>query len=107
MNVPNRVELNADAVILHWLGVAAQQRIAHRTLRGACPCAGCRRVRMDAGQTGETAHAQDVVVIEIQPMGYGVQLVFSDGHDRGIFPWPYLQALPEIASTVTAAALTT
>ncbi|NYH20920.1 gamma-butyrobetaine hydroxylase-like domain-containing protein [Paraburkholderia bryophila] len=102
MNLPNRVELNADAMILHWPGGAAQ-RIAHRTLRNACPCAGCRRVRI-AG--GETAHAKDVVVTTIQPMGYGVQLVFSDGHDRGIFPWLYLQALPEIASTVAAAALT-
>nr|WP_234825174.1 gamma-butyrobetaine hydroxylase-like domain-containing protein [Cupriavidus necator] len=26
-------------------------------------------------------------------MGYGVQIVFSDGHDRGIYPWRYLQAL--------------
>lgn len=25
------------------------------------------------------------------PMGYGVQLVFSDGHDRGIFPWAWLE----------------
>jgi DUF971 family protein len=22
-----------------------------------------------------------------------VQLVFSDGHDRGIYPWPYLHQL--------------
>ncbi|MFM0644163.1 gamma-butyrobetaine hydroxylase-like domain-containing protein [Paraburkholderia bryophila] len=102
MNIPKRVELSADAVILHWPGAAAQ-RIAHRTLRDACPCAGCRRLRREAG---ETVHAQDVVVSTVQPMGYGVQLVFSDGHDRGIFPWPYLQALPEIASTVTATALT-
>lgn len=98
MNIPDHVELNADAVILHWPGAAAQ-RIAHRTLRGACPCAGCRRRRIE---TGATTHAQDVVVTEIQPMGYGVQLVFSDGHDRGIFPWPYLHALPEIESAIAA-----
>ncbi|WP_413049183.1 gamma-butyrobetaine hydroxylase-like domain-containing protein [Pseudomonas phoenicis] len=25
--------------------------------------------------------------------GYGVQLVFSDGHDCGIYPWDYLREL--------------
>ncbi|PQV46678.1 DUF971 domain-containing protein [Paraburkholderia sp. BL21I4N1] len=103
MKVPDHVELNADALILHWPGALAQ-RIAHRTLRGACPCAGCRRLRIAVGKTGATAYAQDVVVTEIQPMGYGVQLVFSDGHDRGVFPWPYLQALPEIESTAVLTA---
>jgi DUF971 family protein len=28
------------------------------------------------------------------PVGHhAVPLVFSDGHDRGIYPWPYLAAL--------------
>ncbi|CAI8772207.1 hypothetical protein EMIT0P43_170072 [Pseudomonas jessenii] len=25
--------------------------------------------------------------------GYGLQLVFSDGHERGIYPWAYLARL--------------
>ncbi|RAS20946.1 DUF971 domain-containing protein [Paraburkholderia bryophila] len=99
MNVPSRVDLTADAMILYWPGAAAQ-RIAHRTLRDACPCAGCRRLRNAAGPNGTATQAHDVVVTEIQPMGYGVQLVFSDAHDRGIFPWPYLHALPAIESAV-------
>ena len=24
---------------------------------------------------------------------YGINIVFSDGHDRGIYPWPYLADL--------------
>ncbi|MBN3729063.1 gamma-butyrobetaine hydroxylase-like domain-containing protein, partial [Burkholderia sp. Ac-20379] len=35
----------------------------------------------------------EVSVTDIRPMGYGVQLVFDDGHDRGIFPWQFLAAL--------------
>ena len=31
-----------------------------------------------------------VRVLEIHSQGYGVQLVFSDGHQRGIYPWAYL-----------------
>jgi DUF971 family protein len=37
-----------------------------------------------------------VRVIDLHSQGYGLQLIFSDGHDRGIFPWPYLaQLAPE------------
>jgi DUF971 family protein len=31
---------------------------------------------------------------EIQPIGnYALHLSFSDGHDRGIYPWAYLREL--------------
>ena len=29
----------------------------------------------------------------MEDMGYGIQIVFDDGHDRGIYPWVYLQTL--------------
>jgi len=86
MKVPTLVELGAHTLVLHWLD-AEPQRIAHHVLREACPCAGCRLLR--SGEDGLKV-PRDVVVSEIRPMGYGLQLVFSDGHDRGIFPWPYL-----------------
>ena len=31
-------------------------------------------------------------------MGYGAQLVFSDGHARGIYPWQYLAQLADARS---------
>jgi DUF971 family protein len=34
-----------------------------------------------------------VRVQRITSQGYGVQLVFSDGHERGIYPWAYLRDL--------------
>ncbi|HYQ49053.1 MAG TPA: DUF971 domain-containing protein, partial [Pseudomonas sp.] len=34
-----------------------------------------------------------VRIERVEPQGYGVQLVFSDGHERGIYPWPYLREL--------------
>lgn len=37
-----------------------------------------------------TAH-DDLTLTGIVPMGYGVQLIFSDGHERGIFPWTWLE----------------
>ncbi|MBN3818806.1 DUF971 domain-containing protein, partial [Paraburkholderia sp. Se-20369] len=59
-------------------------------LRAACPCAGCRAQRL-AG--GPAQSPPGVMVTAIHPMGYGVQLVFSDGHARGIYPWPYIASL--------------
>lgn len=35
----------------------------------------------------------DICVQAINAQGYGVQLIFSDGHDRGIYPWDYLCGL--------------
>lgn len=36
---------------------------------------------------------ENIQLAAINNMGYGVQLVFSDGHDRGIYPWVYLYQL--------------
>jgi DUF971 family protein len=46
--------------------------------------------------------ASGLTITTIEPIGnYAVRLVFSDGHDRGIFPWAYLN---EIAATGTSEA---
>lgn len=66
------------------------QIISHQHLRGACPCAKCRAARIQ----GRIALVDaDVKLIAMNPMGYGLQMVFSDGHDRGIYPWSYLYEL--------------
>lgn len=41
----------------------------------------------------------DLAITAVEPVGaYAVTLAFSDGHDRGIFPWPYLRALADGAA---------
>ncbi|MBI6949552.1 DUF971 domain-containing protein [Pseudomonas koreensis] len=62
----------------------------HAELRRQCPCSQCRAFRLK----GLTPRVDERVrLIEITPQGYGVQLVFSDGHQRGIYPWDYLAQL--------------
>lgn len=62
-------------------------------LRGACRCSACESGRR-AGRPPAAAH--DAAVTRLQPIGeMGLQLVFNDGHDRGIYPWPYLHELSE------------
>jgi prepilin-type processing-associated H-X9-DG protein len=60
-------------------------------LRAACRCAHCRRAHYD----GTFPQSFEGVAIErFEPMGhYGVNVAFSDGHARGIFPWSYLATL--------------
>jgi len=91
MKVPERIELDAASRQLSLLWPdGVQQLLAHTVLRAHCPCAGCRRIRLHGGRVEVEA---DISIVGIAPMGYGIQLAFSDGHDRGIFPWPYLEQL--------------
>ena len=62
----------------------------HAELRRQCPCSQCRAFRL-RGLTPMVD--QRVRVVELNPQGYGLQLVFSDGHQRGIYPWAYLAQL--------------
>ncbi|MEM5310692.1 gamma-butyrobetaine hydroxylase-like domain-containing protein [Paraburkholderia sp. JHI869] len=91
MNTPLEVrnDTAARALTLCW-PAGETQRVDHARLRAACPCAACRRLRLGGAAP---ALAPDVMLIAIEPMGYGVQLSFSDGHARGIYPWTYLEQL--------------
>ncbi|WP_434656997.1 DUF971 domain-containing protein [Pseudomonas sp. R3-56] len=64
-----------------------EQRLEHVELRRQCPCSQCRAFRLQGLTVQVDARVR---VVEVNAQGYGVQLVFSDGHERGIFPWAYL-----------------
>lgn len=56
-------------------------------LRLSCKCAHCTRARFD-GRFPE--RFPGIAITEIGDLGYGLNISFSDGHDRGIYPKPYL-----------------
>lgn len=91
MRAPDEIRIDSTAreLALQWPD-GNTQRIAYARLRAACPCAGCRRIRLDGRPV---AVNPDVTLSGIEPMGYGVQIIFSDGHARGIYPWSWLHAL--------------
>jgi DUF971 family protein len=69
-----------------------EQRLDHAELRRQCPCSQCRAFRL----RGMVLLVDErVCVVELNPQGYGLQLVFSDGHERGIYPWAYLAGLTD------------
>ncbi|MBD0681093.1 DUF971 domain-containing protein [Pseudomonas sp. PSB11] len=62
----------------------------HAELRRQCPCSQCRAFRLRGMAPLVDARVR---LIEVNSLGYGLQLVFSDGHERGIYPWAYLEGL--------------
>lgn len=92
-----RLERFSRSLAIEWSDGSAHA-FSFRTLRESCRCAECRSL----AQRGIGIEAKvDVGVVEAVPYGpNAVQLVFSDGHSRGIFPFAYLR---ELALDVQAA----
>ena len=67
-----------------------EQLLDHAELRRQCPCSQCRAFRLRGTPPMVDARVQ---LVEVNSQGYGLQLVFSDGHERGIYPWAYLEGL--------------
>lgn len=56
-----------------------------------CRCAVCSRARIDGTFAPAT---QGLEIEQATPIGhYGLNIAFSDGHARGIFPFAYLAEL--------------
>jgi DUF971 family protein len=93
MNVlPDTIENRAaqGLLALHWPD-GRTATLTHAQLRAACPCSECR-ARRRAGEAVE-ADAQ-VRLAAIEPVGaYAINLAFTDGHRRGIFPFQMLAEL--------------
>ena len=70
-------------------------RFGAALLRRNSRSASVRRAEMDGdgSRVGEDIRLSDIRLVG----AYGVQLVFSDGHDRGIYPWIYLRQLADAA----------
>jgi len=60
-------------------------------LRAACKCAHCIRARIDGVFT---PGFDGIAITQIAPIGdYAINIAFSDGHARGIYPWHLLLEL--------------
>ena len=101
--VPDTVVLTADRARLRltWLDGESAELRAER-LRAACRCAWCTRARLD----GSFAASFDSVAIDrLTPIGgYAINVHFTDGHARGIYPWTYLRQLAREPDTVVTVA---
>jgi len=58
-------------------------------LRAACRCARC----LSGSAVRAGSHAEVLLVAADLVGHYALNLRFSDGHDRGIYPWTLLRSL--------------
>ncbi|MDR3391143.1 MAG: DUF971 domain-containing protein [Sulfuriferula sp.] len=66
-------------------------RYGNAALRRACRCTTCRQL---SDKHAPIPCPDDISIVSIDAVGaYAIQIGFSDGHDRGIFPWEYLRKL--------------
>lgn len=91
MSAPTEIQIDrgTHTLTLVWPS-GERQPLDAAQLRRMCPCAECRRKRLSNERIEPSAHIE---LGPLQPMGYGVQISFSDGHSRGIYPWVYLSQL--------------
>src|SRR4051794_13279615 len=82
-----------DGRTLHLTWDDGQRTVASaRTLRQACPCAGCVDEWTHQRTLNTDAVPVDLRISELQPVGnYALSMVFGDGHRTGIFTWPHLR----------------
>lgn len=69
----------------------SEREFTHAELRAACPCSGCRALRI----VGTAVEAPESIrLTAIEPAGNNaLNLGFSDGHARGIYPFALLARL--------------
>lgn len=81
----------AGTIEILWQDGSLQQ-LGSAFLRMHCQCALCKSAGI-ASQSLDTTDT-DIAITQIVPVGrYAVQLHFSDGHARGIYPWAFLKSL--------------
>ncbi|MDR3428759.1 DUF971 domain-containing protein [Silvimonas sp.] len=86
---PVQLELTPKVLRVSWADLRAE--FSFPQLRAECRCTECQAAWLQ----GEKPDIQPgLVVRDITLIGYyAIQLHFSDGHERGIFPWDYLYKL--------------
>jgi DUF971 family protein len=91
--LPETIRNHLDAGLLEIIwSDGTRQGLTHTLLRRECQCADCKSQRQHTGD--KLVVSETVRVTDIRPVGnYGIQLVFTDRHERGIYPWIYLQRL--------------
>ncbi|MFO0844311.1 MAG: DUF971 domain-containing protein [Gemmataceae bacterium] len=100
--VPKSMRRDGDHLVIEWSdGVVGQ--IPWKALRDACPCAGCRDERekpIDPFRILKPEELTPLAPVGMPRVGrYAYKVVWSDGHDAGIFTLEHLRALSVAATS--------
>jgi DUF971 family protein len=96
--LPQAIRREGDRLVIDWSdGVRAFYTWAH--LRKNCPCAGCREEREKPPDPFRILKPEELKPLEpvsMNPVGrYAYKIVWSDGHDTGIFTLEHLRAIAQ------------
>lgn len=84
-------EVSADLASLSMIASGGSRlTLAAEKLRLSCRCAHCTRARFDDRFPDQFP---GIAIVEVTDLGYGLNISFSDGHNRGIYPRSYLASL--------------
>lgn len=96
--VPRKLNLKKDESLTIIWSDGREDVFSIQFLRARCPCAGCKELRAQMGKSRLTVlpstGVSKVTALGAQMVGnYAVRIVFSDGHDTGIFSFAYLREI--------------
>lgn len=99
---PTSLEIVEDSKLEIVWSDGERRRYTLRQLRDCCPCATCNGERGQREPTSlpvlSAAEARPLRIQSMKPVGnYAYSIVFSDGHNTGIFRFELLRELGEIA----------
>ena len=97
---PTHLELRGEnSLLIRWSDQTARE-YTFRELRDACPCATCREKRKEPPTPAgllpvlSAAEARPLKIAGMTPVGnYAYSIVYSDGHDSGIYTFEHLREL--------------
>lgn len=94
MAAPTQITVTDDLRFVDFTTAQGDEiRLAAEHLRSSCRCAHCIRARID-GVFPDRFNG--IAIVGVSPIGdYAINVAFSDGHARGIYPWAYLVGLSE------------
>lgn len=91
-----KVKIKEQKLVVEWLD-GGRSEFDMNVLRAHCPCAGCRTEREEQSRSPLRIlnfNPSGVRVVNAHLVGqYAIQLVWSDGHDTGLFDFRYLRQL--------------
>lgn len=90
--VPYAITRQDDGLLIEWDAAGHAWTYPARALRLACPCAACveemsGRPLLDPGSISQDVKPLSVALVG----GYGIRIVWSDGHGTGIYTFDRLR----------------
>ena len=97
MNDKPPKDMHADSQVRELKITWAPDHVGHypcRSLRLACHCAGCVDEMTSERIVDPATIPEDILIKEMHLVGnYAVKIVWSDGHDTGLYTWKRLAQL--------------